>query len=103
MSKFWTIKARSSGEAEVLIYGEIGTEEGWDDVTAKGFAKELRDLGNIKNLSIRINSPGGDVFAAQAIFSILKSHSSIKTVYVDGLAASSASIIAMVERFQEAS
>ncbi len=96
MSKFWTIKALSSDEAEVLIYGDIGTEEGWDDVTAKGFAKELKDLGDIKNISIRINSPGGDVFVAQAIFSTLKRHSALKTVYIDGLAASSASIIAMV-------
>ncbi len=95
MNKFWQIRAQSDNEAEVLIYGEIGTDDYWSDITAKDFAKELKNIGDIKKLSIRINSPGGDVFAAQAIYSMLKRHSAQKKVFIDGLAASAASIIAM--------
>lgn len=93
--KYWKITAKANEEAEILIYGEIG--EGWfvDGIGAKEFAKELKALGDIKNLTIRINSPGGSVFEGQAIYSQLKTHKAEKTVYIDGIAASIASVIAM--------
>jgi len=92
--RFWTFKALSEQEAELLIYGVIGDSE-WDDVDAKSFYRELKELGDVAELTIRINSPGGDVFAAQAIYSQLKNHPANVTVYIDGLAASAASLIAM--------
>jgi len=55
----------------------------------------LKSLGDISVLNIYINSGGGDVFAGQAIYSMLKRHPAQKKVYIDGLAASIASVIAM--------
>ncbi|GAV24799.1 hypothetical protein ciss_07320 [Carboxydothermus islandicus] len=95
--KFWQFKAMTTkNEAELLLYGPI-SETTWlgDEVTPKQFAEDLKALGDITDLTVRINSGGGDVFAAQAIYSILKSHPAKVTVYVDGLAASAASVIAM--------
>jgi ATP-dependent Clp protease protease subunit len=92
---FYEIKASADGSAEILIYDEIGA--GWftEGQTAKQFATDLKALGKITALTIRINSPGGDVFEGQAIYSQLKSHKARKTVVIDGLAASIASLIAM--------
>lgn len=79
-------------EAEIYIYDEIGY---WG-VTAKQFVKDLQGLGDVKNIKLHINSPGGDVFDGIAIYNALKNHGAAITVYIDGLAASMASIIAMV-------
>jgi ATP-dependent Clp endopeptidase proteolytic subunit ClpP len=96
---WYRITAKAEGEAEILIYDEIVAPiiKAFFGVgqSAKDFAKELKDLGEITALTIRINSPGGDVFEGQAIYSLLKAHKAKKTVYVDGLAASIASVIAM--------
>jgi len=89
-------KAKSETEADIFIYGDIG-ESFWneDTVTAKKFAMDLKAIGNVSMLNIFINSGGGNVFDAQAIYSMLKRHNANKTVYIDGLAASAASVIAM--------
>lgn len=79
-------------EAEIYIYDEIGY---WG-VTAKQFVKDLQGLGDVKNIKLHINSPGGDVFDGIAIYNALRNHGAAITVYIDGLAASMASIIAMV-------
>ena len=81
---------------EILIYGPI-VEDGWwdDDVTPKGFVNELRALGDIDHIHVRINSYGGHVSAGFAIYSILKQHQAEVTVYIDGFALSAASLIAM--------
>ena len=95
-NKFWALKTKSETEGELLLYGPISSDSWWgDEVTPKQFKKELDDLGNISTLNIYINSDGGDVFAGQAIYSILKRYKAQKIVYVDGLAASIASLIAM--------
>lgn len=92
MSKSWyEIKAKGAGVAEVLIYEEIGM---WG-VSAKQFARDLKDLGKISQIDLRINSPGGSVFDGNAIFNQIKQHPASVTVYIDGLAASMASVIAM--------
>jgi len=90
------IKAKAEQEADILVYGEIG-ESYWseDTVTAKKFATDLKEIGNVSKLNIFINSGGGNIFDAQAILSMLKRHNAEKTVYIDGLAASAASVIAM--------
>ena len=95
--KFWKFNAKeNSDEGELLLYGDISDSTWWgDEITPKNFKEELDSLGDIKTLNVYINSGGGDVFAGQAIYSMLKRHSATVNVYVDGLAASIASIIAM--------
>ncbi len=96
--KFWQFKAQDSNPSvgELMLYGDISEYSWWDDdVTPKKFKEDLDALGDISELKIYINSGGGDVFAGQAIHSMLKRHSATKTVYIDGLAASIASVIAM--------
>jgi ATP-dependent Clp protease protease subunit len=82
-----------------MIYGTIESEFGWwstnDEITPKQFKKDLDALGEIQTLNIYINSTGGDVFAAQAIYSMLKRKQCKVNTYIDGLAASAATIIAM--------
>jgi len=82
--------------AEIYLYGVIGESFWSDGITAKQFKNDLAALGsNIKSLDIRINSEGGDVFDGRTIYNLLLQHKAKKTVYVDGLAASIASLIAM--------
>jgi ATP-dependent Clp endopeptidase proteolytic subunit ClpP len=90
MKSWYTIRARASS-AEVLIYDEIGAY----GVTAKGFLAELGAIPNDAALDLRLNSPGGSVFDAVAIFNALKRHAGEITVWIDGIAASAASYIAM--------
>ena len=96
-NKFWQFKANTEdGPAELLLYGDISSSSWWgDEVTPKEFKKDLDDLGNVDEINVFINSDGGDVFAGQTIYSMLKRHKAKITVYVDGLAASIASVIAM--------
>ena len=95
--KFWNFKAKGPDIGELMLYGDISSSTWYgDEVTPTQFKKDLDALGDIKNLEIYINSGGGDVFAGQAIYSMLKRHKASKTVYIDGLAASIASVIAMV-------
>ncbi|EMA6341690.1 Clp protease ClpP [Bacillus cytotoxicus] len=95
---FFTFNALGSSVGEINIYGEIASKNYWwdeDVVTAKEFKKQLDSLGNVETINVYINSPGGDVFTGQAIHSMLKRHDAHVNVYVDGLAASIASVIAM--------
>ena len=91
---FWQIKNEAEEEeAELVLYGEIANSSWYeDDVTPKQFAEDLKALGG-KDLKLRINSPGGDVFAAQAIYNQLKSYTGNITACIDGMAASAATII----------
>lgn len=95
-SKFWKFKALDDNTGELTLYGEIANETWWgDEITPKEFKTDLDALGDINTLNIYINSPGGDVFAGQAIHSMLKRHKAHKNVYIDGLAASIASVVVM--------
>lgn len=96
-NKFWEFKAKKdTKEGELLLYGTISNRTWWgDETTPKQFKKDLDDLGDIDVLNIYINSPGGDVFAGQTIYSMLKRHKATKNVHIDGLAASAASLVAM--------
>ncbi len=91
-SSWFRMQASADSEAEIYIYDEIGY---WG-VTAKQFVANLKALGDITHIKLHINSPGGDVFDGIAIFNALKFHGAAITVYIDGLAASMASVIAMV-------
>jgi len=94
--KFWSMTNKSTKEGEVFLYGDISSTSWWgDEVTPTQFKQDLDALGSVKKLNIYINSLGGDLFAGQAIYSMIRRHKAKKTVYIDGLAASAASIIAM--------
>lgn len=95
MKRFWNFK-NADGCAELTLYGDI-SDSTWygDEVTPKQFKADLDALGDVKQLDIYINSGGGDVFAGNAIYNMLRRHKAHKTVYIDGLAASIASVIAM--------
>lgn len=83
-------------EATILLYSSIGESMWEDSVSAKQFSEELNKLpANVKNITLRVNSPGGSVFDGLSIYERLKQHKAKVTVYVDGLAASIASIIAL--------
>lgn len=83
-------KASASGPADIYVYDEIG----FFGVMASDF---LNDIAAIKaqSINLHINSPGGDVFDGIAIMQALKDHPATVTTYVDSIAASIASVIAM--------
>lgn len=89
---WFAIQAKASVEdaAEVMIYDYIG----FGGVSAADFTKELNAV-KAKTLTVRLNTPGGDVFDGLAIYNSLKSHGATIHIRVDGLAASIGSIIAM--------
>lgn len=75
--------------AEIWVYAEIGM---WG-ITAEGLVSELAAL-NVADITVHLNSPGGDVFDGIAIMNALRDHPAYVTVKVDALAASIASVIA---------
>lgn len=89
--KWYSMKNLSGGTAEVMIYDEIG---GWG-ITAKEFAEDLKNLGNVSNLHVRINSPGGSIMDGNAIYTTLRNHSANVHVSIDSVALSMGSVIAM--------
>lgn len=76
--------------AEVYIYDEIG----YFGITADDFVKEIQNLTQSK-IELHLNTPGGEVFDGIAIYNALKNHDAEVTVYIDALAASAGSFIAM--------
>ena len=96
--RFWEVRAAANKAkaGEVLLYGPISSST-WlgDEVTPKQFKADLDGLGEVDTIDLYINSEGGDVFAAQAIYSMLKRHPAAVHTHVDGLAASAASLVAM--------
>lgn len=87
---WYSIRNLSEAEAEIMIYDYIG----YGGVSADGFVQELASLSAPK-LTLRVNSPGGDVFDGFAIFNAIRRHKSEVTAYVDGIAASAASFLIM--------
>lgn len=88
----------NSDIAELYLYGTIRQAYWWDDeddcISSKRVRNALKDLKG-KAVNVHINSPGGDVFESIAISNLLKQHDKDINVYIDGLAGSGASIIAM--------
>lgn len=91
--KFWNWT--SSGDERVLRIDGVIAEESWldDEITPKQFKSEL--MSGSGDITLWINSPGGDVFAASQIYNMLMDYKGNVTVKIDGLAASAASVIAM--------
>jgi ATP-dependent Clp protease protease subunit len=97
-NKYWNFKISNedNNTAELYIYSEISSDVLWgDETTASTFKADLDSLGAVKTLNVYINSPGGNVFEGITIANMLKRFNATVNVYVDGLAASIASIIAM--------
>jgi ATP-dependent protease ClpP protease subunit len=81
---------------ELTIYEEIGVDW-WSDQGVSGatVTNALKEAGVFNRIQVRINSPGGDVFEGIAIYNILRAQKKPIDVFVDGIAASAASVIAM--------
>ncbi len=94
------LKAQSDGSAKLYFYGDICSEK-WqsewfeEDKCPQDVVDFLSAIDSYQNLDIYINSGGGSVFAGIAIYNNLKRHQGKKTVYIDGYAASIASVIAL--------
>ena len=94
-NRFWNwVRNEETGASEMYLYGAIA-ESTWfeDDVTPAMFRSELQKHSG--DVTVFINSPGGDVFAASQIYTMLRNHSGKVTVKIDGIAASAASVVAM--------
>jgi len=85
--------AKGNKTAEVLIYDTIGESIFDDGVTAKQLATDLKGLGKLDTVNVRINSPGGSVFEGLAIYNALVRNDARIVAYIDGLAASMAAVI----------
>ena len=94
MNKFWNW-VRTSDESRTLYLNGTIAEESWfdDDITPAAFKAEL--LAGEGDITVWINSPGGDCVAASQIYSMLMDYKGAVTVKIDGIAASAASVIAM--------
>jgi len=100
------IEFRDAGDnaAELLIYEQIGYDW-WADggMTATRFAEELKSIAGVDSLTVRINSPGGDVWDGMSIYNQLVTFGPQVNVIVDGIAASIASLVAMAGDHVQAS
>ena len=93
MEKFWNWA--ESEEGRTLYFDGYIAQNSWfdDDITPKKFKSEL--TSGTGDITVWLNSPGGDVFAASQIYTMLKEYDGKVTVKIDGIAASAASVIAM--------
>ncbi|EOW2356815.1 head maturation protease, ClpP-related [Cronobacter sakazakii] len=89
-----SIRAARDGDNSISIFDVIGADYWGEGVTASRIAGALRSL-NGADVTVNINSPGGDMFEGLAIYNLLREYEGKVTVKVLGLAASAASIIAM--------
>jgi len=84
---------QSDNTAEILLYGFIGA---WKDTDSKRFISDFKKLeASHDQINVRLNSGGGDVFEGITIYNTLKNSTATIHVYIDGLAASMASVIAL--------
>lgn len=87
----YRMAARPGGTAEIFLYDVIGYWLG--GISAEQFATDLKGLGNVSQIDLRINSPGGDVMDGRAIYTQLAQHPAKVVAHVDALSASIASLI----------
>lgn len=90
MKSWYKVTAKADATAEISIFEEIG---GWG-VTAKDFISDLKKI-DAKQITLSINSPGGSVFDALAMYNALRAHDATITTKVMGVAASAASVVVM--------
>lgn len=90
-NKHFEIRNADSANPEIYLYDAIGD---WYGIGAETIARALRELDG-KDVSLRINSPGGDVFEGRAMATAIANHKGKVTAYIDGLAASAATYVAL--------
>ena len=93
--KFWNwVRNEDTGSRTLVLNGQI-SDETWfgDEVTPGLFREELQSCEG--DITVWINSPGGDVFAAAQIYNMLMEYPGNVDVRIDGIAASAASVVAM--------
>lgn len=98
LRNFLEVKNATNTSADLYFYGDIVSSwlGAWDDTDQyPDSVKNFLDEHKGKDLNIYVNSNGGSVFAGIAIYNMLKRHNGHKTVYIDGLAASISSVIAL--------
>ena len=88
--KWYNIQNKAGNSADIYIFDEIGTY----GVTAQDFISEIKGLKDMP-INLRINSLGGDVFDGMAMYNVIKRRDAKTTVYIEGIAASIATIIAL--------
>lgn len=88
--KNWYQVSNKAKEVDIYIYDEIGSY----DITAKTFIEEIKDTKG-KTLNIHINSLGGEVFDGMAIANAIKQHNGLTRSYIEGIAASISTVIAL--------
>jgi len=88
-------QVRNESVAELHIYGVLGSSWWEEGITADSIKQKLESFSGATRLNIFINSPGGSVFEADAIYAQLERWKGEKVAYIDGLAASAASYIAL--------
>ena len=94
MKKFWNWIRDDTGGRVLRLEGPIDDESFWgDEVTPKAFRDELESEGG--DITVWINSPGGNVFAAAEIYTMLKEYAGAVTVRIASIAASAASVVAV--------
>lgn len=97
-NKFWNFVDTDGDTATLQLFGEIQSEESWysdDNTNYRDFINELNGLKDKKTIKVEINSGGGDVFAANAIYNALLTHKATIEGYVIGVCASAATIVLM--------
>ena len=85
---------KEQNKGKIMIYHDIG-DSYWDEYGSREFSEEIEALGDVDEIDVYINSDGGEVSAATAIYSQLRAHKAKINTYVDGIAASAASLIFM--------
>ena len=102
-TKFWNVAKVNGSSAELTLYGDICSEaprDWWTGekidgqyITPEGFLEDLETIKDASNITVKLNSCGGDLYTGIAIHNALKALKGEKTVIVEGIAASAASII----------
>lgn len=102
--KFWNISNTGEGTGEITLYGDVMSRQPMDwwtgepasglYITPEGFLDDLEAVQGKSNITIKVNSCGGDLYTGIAIHNAIKGLSGHKTVIVEGIAASAASVIA---------
>ncbi len=94
MKKFWNWIRDDGGVRVLRLDGPIDEEDFWgDEVTPKAFREDL--MSDTDDITIWINSPGGNVWAAAEIYTMIREYPGKVTVKIDAIAASAASVVAM--------
>lgn len=93
MDRFFNIQTGQNGESTIFLYGDIG--DGYEVRSGRIAAELLEAEKTSDRINVRINSNGGDVYSGIAIFNALKNSKADIHIYVDGIAASMASVIAL--------